>query len=490
MEIEVKIGEILKETSELAILGTLEGATLPAEVAGLLEPKDYQGKTGQTLLLYPRGVVAPKRLLLVGMGKAEKATSESIRRVSATAVKEAQNLQVADVTIAVHGELPLQSEEIGQAFAEGVEMGSYRFLRYRSELSETQKFKVKSITVFTKNDGKVDAGVHTGQIIGRGVNFARDLVNTTGEALYPETLADEAVALGKRLDLKVKVWDMAQLTKEGFGGILAVGKGSVREPRFIVMEYGEAKQGTPTICLVGKGLTFDSGGLNIKPPEAMETMKNDMGGSAAVFGVMQAAAELKLPLHIVALIASAENMPSGNSYRPGDVVKSLSGKTIEILNTDAEGRVILADALFYAQRYNPDAIIEVSTLTGAIIITLGAHAIGLFGTEQNLVDGLLAASEKSVERAWPFPMWEEYHQMVKSEIADLKNIAGRPAGSITSATFLAAFTGDYPFVHFDIAGTAWTDRASKPYESQGGTGSGVRVITQFLRDYQTERKSK
>jgi len=483
MEIKVKPGDLFQEATELAILGAVEGALLSDEVACLFELKDFEGKTGQTLMLYPRGALAPKRLLLVGMGKAEKVNNESIRRVSATAVKEAQKLQVSEVTVAVHGDLPLQPEETGQAFAEGVEMGQYRFAHYRTGLTDTQTFDVKAVTIFTKNNTRVDAGAKIGQIVGRGVNFARELVNGPGYAMYPAKLAEEAVALGKRLSLKVKVWDMQQLTKDGFGGILAVGKGSDHEPRFIVMEYGEAKEGTPTICLVGKGLTFDSGGLSLKPPAAMETMKSDMGGAAAVFGAMQAAVELKLPLHIVGLISSAENMPSSNAYRPGDIVTTLSGKTIEVLNTDAEGRIILSDALFYAQRYNPDAIVELSTLTGAIIIGLGPHAIGLFGTEQNLVNRLVKAGEVSYERVWPFPMFDEYHEMVKSQIADLKNIAGSPAGSITAATFLAAFVGDYPFAHLDIAGTAWVDKASKPYETHGGTGAGVRVITQFLRSY-------
>ena len=256
---------------------------------------------------------------------------------------------------------------------------------------------------------------------------------------------------------------MSQLTEQGFGGILAVGKGSEHEPRFIVMEYGEAEKGKPTICLVGKGLTFDSGGLSLKPAEAMETMKSDMGGAAAVFGAMQVAAELKLPLHVVGLVSAAENMPSSNAYRPGDVVKSLSGKTIEVINTDAEGRIILSDALFYAQRYKPDAIVELSTLTGAVIIALGSHATGMMGTDQALMDRLSKAGEASGERVWQLPLWEEYHQMVKSEIADLKNIGGRPAGSITAGAFLAAFVGDVPFAHLDIAGTAWADQPTRPY---------------------------
>ena len=208
-----------------------------------------------------------------------------------------------------------------------------------------------------------------------------------------------------------------------------------------------------------------------------------MGGAAAVFGAIQVVAELELPLHVLGLVSAAENMPSSNAYRPGDVVKSLSGKTIEVLNTDAEGRIILADALFYAQRYQPDAIVELSTLTGAIIIALGSHATGMMGTDQALMDRLSKAGQTSGERVWQLPLWDEYHQMVKSEIADLKSLAGRPAGSITAGAFLAAFVGDYPFVHLDIAGTAWVDRPAKPYESHGGTGVGVRLITAFLQDY-------
>jgi leucyl aminopeptidase len=465
------------------VLGSFEDVPLPDAVAGLLVPGDFSGRAGQTLLLYPRGTIAPKRLLLVGLGKREKATAETIRRESATAVKEAQKLKVAAVTVAVNGELQLEPEVIAQAFAEGIELGAYRFWRYRTGLSEAQTFEVEQATVFTKTGERTSVGLATGQAIARGVNFARDLVNGPGYAMNPPALGEEAIRLGRRGGLKVTVLDMAQLTEQGFGGILAVGKGSEHEPRFIVMEYGQAKAGTPTICLVGKGLTFDSGGLSLKPPEAMETMKSDMGGAAAVFGAMQVVAELKLPLHVVGLVSSAENMPSSNAYRPGDIVKTLSGKTIEVLNTDAEGRIILADALYYAQRYNPDAIVELATLTGAIIIALGSHATGMMGTSQELCDKISRAGEVTAERVWQLPLWDEYHQMVKSEIADLKNLAGRPAGSITAGAFLAAFVGDFPFVHLDVAATAWADRPNKPYDTQGGTGVGVRLITEFLREY-------
>jgi leucyl aminopeptidase len=483
MEIKVKSGDLLKETSDLAVLGCFEEVALPESVAGLLEAGDFRGQANQTLLLYPRGSAAPKRLLLVGLGSQAKADAETIRRASATAVKEAQKLMVAAVTVGVNGDIALEPEAAAQAFAEGAEMGAYRFWRYRTDLSDAQTFEVQQLTVFTRTSDKTAAGVARGQIVGQGVTFARDLVNGPGYAMHPAALADEAVKLGQRLGLKVLVLDQSQLVEQGFGGILAVGKGSANEPRFIVMEYGQAKAGTPTICLVGKGLTFDSGGLSLKPADAMETMKSDMGGAAAVFGAMQVVAATRPPLHVVGLVSAAENMPSSNAYRPGDIVRTLSGKTIEVLNTDAEGRIILSDALFYAQRYNPAAIVELSTLTGAIIIALGPHAIGMFPTDQALADRLSRAGTTSGERVWQFPMWDEYHAMVKSEVADLKNLAGRAAGSITAGTFLAAFVGDYPFVHLDVAGTAWVDRPAKAYDTHGGTGSGVRLLAEFLKEF-------
>jgi leucyl aminopeptidase len=397
-------------------------------------------------------------------------------------VRQAQELQVAAFAIGFNGAAPLDPALSAQALAEGLELGAYRYHRYRTGLSAEQKFAVAAATVVGYGDS-FPAGLAAGQAIARGVAFARDLVNTPGGALPPAALADEAVALGKRFGLNVTVLDKAQMTEQGFGGVLAVGQGSANEPRFIVMEYGQAAAGTPTICLVGKGLTFDSGGLSLKPADAMSNMKSDMGGSAAVFGAMQVVAELQLPLHVVGIVPSAENMPSATAYRPDDVLTTLSGKTVEVLNTDAEGRIILADGLFYAQRYKPAAIIELSTLTGAIVIALGPHAIGMMGTDQALVDRLSKAGQSSGERVWQLPLWDEYHEMIKSEIADLKNIGGRPAGSITAGAFLAAFTGDYPFVHLDIAGTAFAEKPARPYDSPGGTGVGVRLLAEFLRTY-------
>jgi len=489
IEITVKVGDILREPSELAMFATYEDATLPPEITALFEPKDFSGKAKQSLLLYPRGAVAPQRLLLIGLGKRDTKrdplTPESVREAAARAVRRAKELQVAAFTLGVDGDLPLDPEVAGQAFAEGIELGVYRFWQYRTELTAEESFAVERVTVFTsaEREQAIRAGFATGVTIARGVMLVRDLVNCPPYTMTPARLGEEAESVGKRLGLTVTSLNEAQLVEQNFGGIMAVGKGSDNEPRFVVMEYGTAGADTPTICLVGKGITFDSGGLSLKPADAMETMKNDMSGAAAVIGTLQVAAELKLPLHLVGLICAAENMPSGEAYRPGDIVTTLSGKTIEILNTDAEGRVVLSDGLFYAQRYKPAAIIELSTLTGAMIIALGEHVTGLMATNQELADKLSRAGDTSAERVWQFPLWDEYHEMVKSEVADLKNMAGRAAGSITAGAFLAAFVGDYPFAHLDIAGTAWAEKETKPYEPQGGTGAGVRLVTEFLRGY-------
>ncbi|MCX7790929.1 MAG: leucyl aminopeptidase [Chloroflexaceae bacterium] len=484
MEIMVKSGDILGEPADLAVLASPEEVALPAAVAELIEGADFRGKAKQTRLIYPRGAVAPRRLLLLGLGKPDKLSADTLRQAAATAVRQAQELQVARLTFGLNGDLDLAPERIGQALAEGFELGAYRFQRYRSDLSDEQRFVVEGATIVASAEA-LRAGVAIGQTIARGANFARDLVNTPPNDLPPARLADQALALGQRLGLNVTVLDRARLVEGGFGGVLAVGQGSANEPRFIVMEYGAANQGAPTICLVGKGLTFDSGGLSLKPADAMTTMKSDMSGAAAVLGALQVAAELQLPLHVVGIIPAVENMPGGAAFRPDDVITTLSGKTVEVLNTDAEGRIVLADGLHYAQRYKPDAIIELSTLTGAIVIALGSHAIGMMATNQELADRIARAGEASGERVWQLPLWDEYREMIKSEIADMKNIGGRPAGSITAAAFLANFVGDYPFVHLDIAGTAFAEKPARSYDAPGATGVGVRLLSEVLRSYGT-----
>jgi leucyl aminopeptidase len=482
MQIRVRAEDMLRVPSDLAVLATCEGVDLPAEVAGLLEPGDFEAKAKQSLLLYPRGAVAPRRLLLIGLGKAADLQADGLRQAAATAAQKARDLKATAFGFALSAEQPLAPTVVGQAFAEGAELGLYSYLRYKTTPSDNVEVSEANLFVPTDADN-VMAGVAIGQAVVNGVTLARDLANGPGNDITPAVLGDTAITLGQRHGFTVTVLDKAQLTEQGFGGILAVGQGSAQEPRFIVMEYGSASPDTPTICLVGKGITFDTGGISIKQAANMEDMKMDMGGAAAVLGTMQALGELKLPLHVVGIVCSAENMPSSKAYKPGDIIKTLSGKTVEVINTDAEGRIVLADGLFYAQRYNPTAIVDLATLTGAVMVALGPHAIGLMGTSQELADRLQAAGEASAERVWQLPLWDEYRDMMKSDIADLKNAGGRFGGAITAGGFLAAFVGDHPWVHLDIAGTAWVDRVTRAYQPKGATGIGVRLLIELLQGY-------
>lgn len=485
MQISVQTGELLSETADLAVLALCEDEALPGGVADLLEAGDFRGRAKQSLMLYPRGAVAPRRLLLLGLGKRAGVSADTVRQAGALAVQKAQELQIPTLAMGLHGGLSLAPALAGQAFAEGAELGGYRYLQYKTGLSGEQTFQVESLKLLidSGDPAPIAAGIAAGQAIARAVAFARDLANGPGNDITPARLGEAAEELGARLGLKTTVLNKAQLTEQGFGGILAVGQGSAQEPRFIVLEHGTKAAGVPTICLVGKGITFDTGGISIKPAEKMDDMKMDMGGAAAVLGAMHAVGELKPALHVVGIVCAAENMPSSTAYKPGDIVKTLSGKTIEVLNTDAEGRIVLADGLFYAQRYEPTAIVDLATLTGAIMVALGPHATGMMGTSQELADRLTRAGEASAERVWQMPLWDEYREMMKSDIADLKNTGGRYGGAITAGGFLAAFVGDYPWAHLDIAGTAWVERPTKAYQAKGATGVGVRLLVELLNGY-------
>jgi leucyl aminopeptidase len=483
MNVSVKSGNLLEHKADLAILFVKQNAALPEKLSGLFMPADFSGKPKQSLLVYTQGTVAPSRVLLVGLGEADKVKADTYRNAAATAVKEALKLKTEQVTIDIVGESELDENVVAQAIVEGMTLGSYRFLEYKTDLKEDDTFEVKEVVIFSKDSQKANQGVVEGQAVAAGVVLARNLVNGPGADVTPARFGEEALAMVQRVGIKATVLGFKELKEQGFGGIIAVGQASANEPTFVIMEHGEPADDVATVVLTGKGLTFDSGGLNVKPAEAMVAMKSDMGGAATVFGVMEAVARLELPIHLVCLISAAENMPGPNATRPGDIIKSLSGKTMEILNTDAEGRVILADAIHYAHRYNPAAIINFATLTGAMIIALGHHATGLMSTDQALTEKIKAAGEKSAEGVWELPMWQEYHDMVKSDIADVKNLAGRPAGSITAATFLAAFAGDFPFAHLDIAGTGWLDAPIKAYHQKGGTGVGVRMMVELLKEF-------
>ena len=490
MNITVTFGDALALETPLLALGAWEDEAIPKPLADLIEDGDWSGRFKQTVLLYPRGAVAARRVLLVGLGKRSQISFDRLCDAAAAAARQARELLVGSFAFDLPKTEGLALSGAAQAIAEGALLGTYRYLRYRTGMSQRERHAVETMTIVSNvRDDSVTQGAALGQIVGGGVILARDLANAPGNELTPARLGEAAQALGERIGAQVTVLGREELQAQGFGGILAVGQGSASEPRFIAVEYGADARG-PTICLVGKGITFDSGGISIKPAERMDEMKTDMSGAAAVLGALQVVGDLKLPLRVVGLIAAAENMPSGTAYRPGDIITTLSGKTVEVLNTDAEGRIVLADALYYAQRYQPAAIVDLATLTGAIVVALGYHATGLFGNDDALAERLRQAGEATGERVWRLPLWEPYKEMVKSEIADVRNTGGvRYGGAITGAAFLANFVGDYPWVHLDIAGTAYTDLApKKAYTPKGAVGVGVRLLTHALRAWAEERR--
>ncbi|MDZ4718287.1 MAG: leucyl aminopeptidase [Roseiflexaceae bacterium] len=483
MRIAVIGGEALQHATPLLVLFGSDGEQLPDSIRDLVEDGDWSGGYRKTLLIYPRTALSARRVLLVGIGKHEQLSTDRLREVAAVAAQQARDLKVDHFTIALPTLSEISAFGTAQALAEGAALGLYRFDEYKSD---ADAHTIAELEIIADAEAIDDAGKGAllGDIVARGAILARDLANQPGNVLVPSGLAEVAEQLGTRFGFDVLVLGLEELVDQGFGGIVGVGKGSANPPRFIVIEHGSQYKGhAPTVCLVGKGITFDSGGISIKPADSMELMKMDMGGAAAVLGTMQAVGELQLRLHVVGLIASAENMPSSTAYKPGDILKTLSGKTIEVINTDAEGRIVLADALFYAQRYKPDGIIDLATLTGAIMVALGSHAIGAISNNDAFARRILEAGEATGERAWQLPLWEPYREMVKSDIADVKNSSGRPGGAITAGAFLSNFVGDYPWVHLDIAGTAWTDAKPRAYTPKGATGVGVRLLIQLLRDW-------
>ncbi len=473
----------------VAALDKALGGTLTAAVAA----GDFRGKRGQSHLAYGTGRVKAKRVLLVGLGGADRPDTESLRGIGGEAVRTALRnggTRVAALSPQGRG---LEPGAVAQALAEGATLGHYRFDRYQTLGAKKKSKGVAACTLYFENEkgiAKAKAGAKAGQVIGESQNVARDLSNEPGGDLPPEALAKEAGRVAKEAGLRFKAFGVPELKKRKMGGILAVGGGSSRPPRLIVMEHGrkaKGSRGRPTVVLVGKGITFDSGGISIKPSAAMDEMKHDMGGAAAVVGAMRAVGLLDLPLHVVGLIPAAENLPSATAYRPGDVVKTSAGTTIEVLNTDAEGRVVLSDALHYGRtEFEPDAMVDLATLTGAAVIGLGPWATAMMGSDEKLAERIHLAGESCGERVWQLPLWEEHREHIRSQVADIKNTGGREGGTITAAAFLSYFTEGTPWVHLDIAATAWTKK-STPTQPFGATGVGVRLLVEFLRHYRSGR---
>ena len=457
-------------------LGALDAAAGGA-LARCYASGDFTGKRDETTLLYPAG--PSPRIVLVGTGKAAEASVPALRRAAAVAAKRARVAGVESAAFFVTPEARggVAAADAAQASAEGLAFGAWQFTELKRAPDDPKPALSRMALLAPEDTAAAEAGHRIGAAIGAGQALARGVQVLPGNDCTPTVIAERARDIAKRHGMDVTILDRAAIVKEGLTALLAVAQGSEEEPRFIAIEYRGA-EGAPVV-LVGKGITFDSGGISIKPAQSMEEMKYDMSGAAAVLGTFEMLGRLKPAVHVVGLIPSAENMLSGTAYKPGDVVRSHFGKTIEVVNTDAEGRLILADALSWARRYQPACVIDAATLTGAMVIALGHTATGVMGTDERLIDEIRQAGERAGERVWPLPLWDEYHDLIKSDIADMKNSGGRPAGSISAAWFLREFVDGFPWAHLDIAGTAYSDR-DDPTRVKGPTGVGVRLFSEFV----------
>jgi len=493
IEIFVKAGHAHKQRDDAVVLPLLEGRKLTEsgkalqEATGKALPSflrkfDLSGAFGDSRMLYDVEGTFSQRVMLVGAGDEKKLTLQKLRVLGATVARKLNKGGARDVSfylpeLAVRG---ASLAEKTQALAEGVWLGLYTFDKYRSKKDDNKR-DLRSLTLMVPSRRDLDDAqdaVDRARAIAEGTNFARDLANEPGNVCTPEYLGDQAASLSHK-HLKVTVMDKKAIEKAGFTALLAVNQGSAKEPRFIVLDYQAGKKNDAPVALVGKGLTFDAGGISIKPPAQMDEMKFDMCGSAAVLGIFKAAIEMDLPLNLLGVIPATENLLGAAAYKPGDIISSYKGINIEVLNTDAEGRIILSDALAYAAEQKPAEIIDFATLTGACVIALGAHATGLLGTGEKLKRGLKESGDYTYDRVWELPMFEEYQEQIKSEIADIKNIGGREAGTITAACFLSRFVDDIPWAHLDIAGTAWNMKGTD-ISAKGGTGAGVRLVVDYL----------
>lgn len=496
MEVKVEQGSIETSAADTIIVNLFEGVTMPGGATGavdralagaigeLIAGGDLKGKTGEVAVLYPRGAIAARRVLVVGLGKAESFDLEGVRRASAAAVKRARDLNAQHVATIVHGAgIGAQdAAAAAQATVEGALLATYR---YDAPKSREPVNAIQTLTIVEHDAGRLDAireGARIGKAVAAGVVLARDLVNMPPNVATPTLLAEWARTIAAEHQLGVFVGDRAWAAEHDMGAFLAVAQGAGESPAFIVLEHNAARDDLPTVVLVGKGITFDTGGISIKPSAGMGDMKADMGGAAAVLGAMEVVGRLDLPLRVIGITPCTENMPDATAYRPSDVITASNGKTIEIISTDAEGRMVLADALVYAGRYQPAAVIDLATLTGACVVALGAGvAAGLFCNDDTLRDRLLTAADATYERIWPLPLYEDYRRTINSEVADMKNSGGRTGGVGTAAIFLREFT-DYPWAHLDIAGMALAEKPGE-YAPVGGTGFGVRLLVEYLRQF-------
>ncbi|MEK7866596.1 MAG: leucyl aminopeptidase [Planctomycetota bacterium] len=442
----------------------------------------FKGKEEEVVVAHPPGNSPARRVIFCGLGSPEAITAETIRKTAGRAVKRARDLGARSLSIAMPaGKLRVEAERAVAAVAEAAQLATYRFTRHKSKVADEKRIdEVEILPAAGKGGARLAQAAERGSLFGRAASFARDLVNEPPNAMTPRRLEQVARSIAKK-GVSMKAFGPAQMKKLGMGAALGVSLGSTEPPRFLYLKYKAPGRARKTVALVGKGITFDSGGLCIKPADGMEHMKMDMGGGAAVLGAFSVIAELQPPVNVIGIIPATENMPGAAAYKPGDVLKALNGKTIEVINTDAEGRVVLADGLAWACKEGADEVIDVATLTGAISIALGSGYSGVFTNDQPLADRVLAAAHRTGERMWQMPMPKDYFDNMKSEVADMRNIGtSRDGGSIKAALFLQQFVEDgTPWVHLDIAGTAWTGK-EQPYGPVGATGQPVRTLLEYL----------
>lgn len=464
-----------EEQADQPLLARYDRA-LGGAITALYRDKEFSGALAATKLFPTLGRVAAERILLVGLGKEKDFSPERLRQAGGAAAQALKAISLRTCSVLVP-----EGKGLLRAVAEGLALGSYSFDQYRTKPEEKEALETIRFLVPENSDCEAAAQLlDEARLLCEAVRFARDLVSQPGNVATPSWLAEKALEMAALFDIPCHVWDREDIDRHGMAAFLAVARGSRQQPRFVTFDYRGAGSGKKPVVLVGKGITFDSGGISLKPREGMERMKDDMAGAAVVMGVLVAAASLKLPLNIVGLMPLAENLPDGNACKPGDVIRSLSGKTIEVVNTDAEGRLVLCDALHHALSYRPAAVIDVATLTGACVVALGSLASGLLSNDEALVRSLRKAGEATGEKVWQLPLWDEYGDQMKSDIADMKNSGGPQAGTITAAWFLKNFVGRTKWAHLDIAGTAWEEKG-RHYLPKGATGTGVRLLVEYLR---------
>jgi len=446
-------------------------------IASLIETGEFTGKSGESAYVHNPGEMKARRLLLLGAGKKEEITADSIRKIAGTAARTLRGKKARSFALLRRSQLPIG--ESAQAATEGALISLFDPDKYHTSDKTENQLETMILVATGADSGDIHGSIERGRIIAEATNFAREVINEPANVMTPTELARLAGEVAKDYGLEIDVLDEARMKDLGMGAFLGVAQGSAEPAKIIVLTYSPKTESAETIAIVGKGVTFDTGGISIKPSDGMEKMKYDMAGGATTIGAMRAIAQLKPSVKIIGIVPTTENMPGGRAQRPGDVVRAMSGKTIEVINTDAEGRLILADAVAYARKLGATKIVDLATLTGAVSIALGDVYVALLGTDQSWIDQVLAAGKKAGEKIWQLPLDKDYREQIKSEIADIKNVGGRKAGTITGAYFIREFVEDTPWAHLDIAGAAWNENG-KPHLAVGPTGVCLRTLVNLV----------